>query len=120
MAMSRFFWGHIADRPVIDVYLSGGDRFQTGNASEDGCLSTPGWTDQDNKFPVVDFQIEVFDGNNFPKYLADFLQSDLCHGYLSLLWEAIKIALGKKFFDKLANLVDQLDDPLFLELHQFL
>ena len=53
--------GHVVDQTAADVQLAFGNLFQTGDHTQGSGLTAAGRTDQNDKFLVLDLQVELLD-----------------------------------------------------------
>ena len=56
--------GNVVDQTVTDVHLAAGDLLQTGDHTQGGGLTAAGRTDENDKFLIRDFQVEIGNGSN--------------------------------------------------------
>lgn len=63
MAISRSLGGDIVDHSVADVDGAGAHLFQSGQHAQRGGFAAAGGTDEDEKFPVFDGDVQVVDGS---------------------------------------------------------
>ena len=55
----------VVDDAIPDPDFSLGNLFESGDHAQRGGFSTAGGADQNHKFPVLDFEIDVFYGRHF-------------------------------------------------------
>ena len=56
--------GNVVDQTVTDVHFAAGDLLQTGDHTQGGGLTAAGRTDENDKFLIRDFQVEIGNGSN--------------------------------------------------------
>jgi len=71
------FGGNIVNELTVDIELTFGDLFQTGDHSEGGGLTAAGRTNENDKFLIFDIEIEI--GNS--SYAAGILLIDALESY---------------------------------------
>jgi hypothetical protein len=73
---------------VADEDVTLGDFLQPGDHAQGGGLAAAGGADEDDKFAVFDFEVEVGDGGDVLSFVAgvdfvDVFKGDFCHGGFS-------------------------------------
>ena len=71
---------NVVNQLVADIQFAVGDFFQAGNHAQGGGLAAAGRADQNDKFLVLDVEVEVADSRHAAGvHLVDVLQGYTCH-----------------------------------------
>ena len=81
------FRGNIVDQAVTDVHFALGDFFQTCDHTQGGGLTAAGRTDENDKFLISDFQVEILNGSNIARIdFVNMTATNAGHGSLPPNW----------------------------------